>query len=180
MKGIKSRRIITTVIIIAMCIYVIPIIASMMFKSSFRDLYVGIEKEISEDIGVVEAKVSKSEGYIHLKKKKQDIDDNIKFLAITLLDDNKRVVAKLYVDIEKEFKKDKPYDKVVLEKMFNTPEVNYAYINKIDRLPEDAIIDGILWTIDEYNKLKLKIEEYTGVYISPIFIIRILAGYIIL
>ena len=145
MKGIKLRRIITTVIIIAMCIYVIPIIASMMFKSSFRDLYVGIEKEISEDIGVVEAKVSKSEGYIHLRKKREDIDD-----------------------------------KVVLEKMFNTPEVNYAYINKIDRLPEDAIIDGILWTIDEYNKLKLKIEEYTGVYISPIFIIRILAGYIIL
>ena len=71
MKGIKLRRIITTVIIIAICIYVIPIIASMMFKSSFRDLYVGIEKEISEDIGVVEAKVSKSEGYIYLRKKKQ-------------------------------------------------------------------------------------------------------------
>lgn len=179
MKGIKLRRIITTVIIIAMCIYVIPIIASMMFKSSFRDLYVGIEEDIKDKIEIREAKVSKSEGYIHLRKKKQDIDD-IKFLAITLLDDNKRVVAKLYVDIEKEFKKDKPYDKVVLEKMFNTPEVNYAYINRIDRLPDDAVINGILWTIDEYNKLKVKIEEYTGVYISPIFIMRILAGYIIL
>ena len=173
MKGIKLRRIITTVIIIAICIYVIPIIASMMFKSSFRDLYVGIEKEISEDIAVVEAKVSKSEGYIHIKKKKQDIG-NIKFLAITLLDDNKRIVSKLYVDIEKEFDKNKPYDKMILEKMFNT------YINKIDRLPEDAIINGILWTIDEYNKLKVNIEKYTGVYISPIFILRILAGYIIL
>ena len=171
MKGIKLRRIITTVIIIAICIYVIPIIASMMFKSSFRDL--------SEDIAVVEAKVSKSEGYIHIKKKKQDIG-NIKFLAITLLDDNKRIVSKLYVDIEKEFDKNKPYDKMILEKMFNTPEVNYAYINKIDRLPEDAIINGILWTIDEYNKLKVNIEKYTGVYISPIVILRILAGYIIL
>lgn len=179
MKGIKLRRIITTVIIIAMCIYVIPIIASIMFKSSFKDLYVGIEENISDKIRVTEAKVSKSEGYIHIKKKKQDLDD-IKFLAITLLDDNKRVVAKLYVDIEKEFKKDKDYEKVVLEKMFNTPEVNYAYINEIDRLPEDAVIDGVLWTIDEYNKIKVKIEEYTGVYISPIFIIRILAGYIIL
>ena len=29
---------------------------------------------------------------------------------------------------------------LAIEKMFNTPEVNYAYINKIDRLPEDAII----------------------------------------
>ena len=106
MKGIKLRRIITTVIIIAICIYVIPIIASMMFKSSFRDLYVGIEKEISEDIGIVEAKVSKSEGYIHLRKKKQDIDDDIKFLAITLLDDEKKVISKLYVDIEKELPKD--------------------------------------------------------------------------
>ena len=179
MKGIKLRRIITTVIIIAMCIYVIPIIASMMFKSSFRDLYVGIEKEISEDIGVVEAKVSKSEGYIHIKKKKQDLGE-LKFLAITLLDDDKRIVAKLYVDIEKEFKTDKDYEKVALEKMFNTPEVNYAYINRIDRLPEDAVINGILWTIDEYNKLKVKIEKYTGVYISPIFILRILSGYIIL
>ena len=69
---------------------------------------------------------------------------------------------------------------MILEKMFNTPEVNYAYINKIDRLPEDAIINGILWTIDEYNKLKVNIEKYTGVYISPIVILRILAGYIIL
>ena len=179
MKGIKLRRIITTVIIIAICIYVIPIIASMMFKSSFRDLYVGIEKEISEDIAVVEAKVSKSEGYIHIKKKKQDIG-NIKFLAITLLDDNKRIVSKLYVDIEKEFDKNKSYDKMILEKMFNTPEVNYAYINKIDRLPEDSIMNRILWTIDEYNKLKVNIEKYTGVYISPIVILRILAGYIIL
>ena len=70
MKGIKLRRIITTVIIIAICIYVIPIIASMMFKSSFRDLYVGIEKEISEleddeqieflnDLGISESGVSK-------------------------------------------------------------------------------------------------------------------------
>lgn len=179
MKGIKLRRIITTVIIIAMCIYVIPIIASMMFKSSFRDLYVGIEEDIKDKIEIREAKVSKSEGYIHIKKKKEDLGE-LKFLAITLLDDDKRIVAKLYVDIEKEFKTDKDYEKVALEKMFNTPEVNYAYINRIDRLPEDAVINGILWTIDEYNKLKLKIEEYTGVYISPIFIIRILAGYIIL
>ena len=150
-----------------------------MFKSSFRDLYVGIEEDIKDKIEIREAKVSESEGYIHIKKKKQDIG-NIKFLAITLLDDNKRIVSKLYVDIEKEFDKNKPYDKMILEKMFNTPEVNYAYINKIDRLPEDAVINGILWTIDEYNKLKVKIEKYTGVYISPIFILRILSGYIIL
>ena len=150
-----------------------------MFKSSFRDLYVGIEESISEDIEVAEAKVSKSEGYIHIKKKKQDIG-NIKFLAITLLDDNKRIVSKLYVDIDKELPMDKPYNKMVLEKIFNAPEVNYAYVNKIDRLPKDAIIEGILWGIDEYNNIKRKIEDYTGVYISPLFILRILAGYIVL
>ena len=170
MKGIKLRRIITTAIILGLCIYVVPIIASIMFKSTFKDLYVGIEESISEDIEVAEAKVS---------KRKQDVGD-IKYLAITLLDDEKEVISKLYVDIDKELPMDKPYNKMVLEKIFNAPEVNYAYVNKIDRLPKDVIIEGILWGIDEYNNIKRKIEDYTGVYISPLFILRILAGYIVL
>lgn len=70
MKGIKLRRIITTAIILGLCIYVVPIIASIMFKSTFKDLYVGIEESISEDIEVAEAKVSKSEGYIYIKENK--------------------------------------------------------------------------------------------------------------
>lgn len=179
MKGIKLRRIITTAIILGLCIYVVPIIASIMFKSTFKDLYVGIEESISEDIEVAEAKVSKSEGYIYIYKRKQDVGD-IKYLAITLLDDEKEVISKLYVDIDKELPMDKPYNKMVLEKIFNAPEVNYAYVNKIDRLPKDVIIEGILWGIDEYNNIKRKIEDYTGVYISPLFILRILAGYIVL
>lgn len=179
MKGIKLRRIITTAIILGLCIYVVPIIASIMFKSTFKDLYVGIEDSISQDIEVAEAKVSKSEGYMYIKKRKQDVGD-IKYLAITLLDDEKEVISKLYVDIDKELPMDKPYNKMVLEKIFNAPEVNYAYVNKIDRLPKDVIIEGILWGIDEYNNIKRKIEDYTGVYISPLVILRILAGYIVL
>ena len=101
-------------------------------------------------------------------------------MAITLLDDEKEVISKLYVDIDKELPMDKPYNKMVLEKIFNAPEVNYAYVNKIDRLPKDVIIEGILWGIDEYNNIKRKIEDYTGVYIPPLFILRILAGYIVL
>lgn len=133
----EFRKIISLLIVILLLVFTVPKLSLYIYKSSFKDMHVEVDKEIKEQVEVLEAHTSKQEGVLKLRKLKENVE--AKYLEIALKDSRKRDVGVIYVDVENEMD-----TKIPTEKTYNIPNIKYGYVSRVDKMPDSKVVDVVV------------------------------------